>query len=79
MRIVKIETIKKQRRIVYEIPLETLVKFGPAPVFCSRLKREDSNVLEQLDDLEEDFEEEERDESSDEISSVEWLLEDDEL
>jgi len=78
MRIVKIETIKKQRRIVYEIPLETLVKFGPEPVFCSRLKNEDSNVLEQLDDLEEDFEEEERDES-DELSSVEWFLEDDEL
>ena len=78
MRIVKIETIKKQRRIVYEIPLETLVKFGPEPVFCSRLKNEDSNVLERLDDLEEDFEEEERDES-DELSSVEWFLEDDEL
>ena len=78
MRIVKIETIKKQRRIVYEIPLETLVKFGPEPVFCSRLKNEDLNVLEQLDDLEEDFEEEERDES-DELSSVEWFLEDDEL
>ena len=78
MRIVKIETIKKQRRIVYEIPLETLVKFGPEPVFCSRLKNEVSNVLEQLDDLEEDFEEEERDES-DELSSVEWFLEADEL
>ena len=54
------------------------MKFGPEPVFCSRLKNEDSNVLERLDDLEEDFEEEERDES-DELSSVEWFLEDDEL
>ena len=78
MRIVKIETIKKQRRIVYEIPETEIMKFGPTPVFRHRLQREDSDLLEQLDDLEEDFEEEERDES-DELSSVEWLFEDDEL
>ncbi len=79
MKIVKIETIKKQRRILYEVNEMDLIQLGPEPVIRSKLQNEDSEVIELLEEKEEDFEVEDEEETGDEICDTQWFHEDDEI
>lgn len=79
LKIVKIETIKKQRRTVYEVNEMDLIKVGPEPIIRSKLQNEDSDVIELLEEKEEDFEVEDEEETGDEICDTQWFHEDDEI
>ena len=79
LKIVKIETIKKQRRTVYEVNEMDLIKAGPEPIIRSKLQNEDSDVIELLEEKEEDFEVEDEEETGDEICDTQWFHEDDEI
>ena len=79
LKIVKIETIKKQRRTVYEVNEVDLIKVGTGPIIRSKLQNEDSEVIELLEEKEEDFEVEDEEETGDEICDTQWFHEDDEI
>jgi len=79
LKIVKIETIKKQRRTVYEVNEMDLIKAGPEPLIRSKLQNEDSDLIELLEEKEEDFEVEDEEETGDEICDTQWFHEDDEI
>jgi len=79
LKIVKIETIKKQRRTVYEVDEVDLIKVGTGPIIRSKLQNEDSEVIELLEEKEEDFEVEDEEETGDEICDTQWFHEDDEI
>ena len=79
MRIIKIVKIRSQRRYVYDIADKELVKFGNEMVFREKLKYEDSDVLDWLQEETPTFEYEEFEESGDEIYDTEWIHEDEEI
>ena len=79
LKIVKLETIKKQRRTVYEVNEMDLIIAGPEPLIRSKLQNEDSDLIELLEEKEEDFEVEDEEETGDEIFDTQWFHEDDEI
>ena len=79
IKIVKLETIQKQRRTVYEVNEIDLIKVGPEPLIRSKLQNEDSDLIELLEEKEEDFEVEDEEETGDEIYDTEWIHEDEEI
>jgi hypothetical protein len=79
IKLVKIETITKQRRTVYEVDEIDLIQVGPGPIIRSKLQNEDSEVIDLLEEKEEDFEVEDEEETGDEICDTQWFHEDDEI
>ena len=79
MRIVKIERYRGDRRYVYEIEEKDLMKFGGEHIVRDKLKNEDSEVIDWLEEEEPMYEYEEFEESGDEIYETEWVHEDDEI
>ena len=79
MRIVKIERYRGDRRYVYEIEEKDLMKFGGEHIVRDKLKNEDSEVLDWLEEEEPMYEYEEFEESGDEIYETEWVHEEDEI
>jgi len=79
LKIIKLETIKKQRRTVYEVNEIDLIKAGPEPLIRSKLQSEDSDLIDLLEEKEEDFEVEDEEETGDEICDTQWFHEDDEI
>ena len=79
LKIVKIETIKKQRRTIYEVNEVDLIQAGTEPIIRSKLQSEDSDLIDLLEEKEEDFEVEDEEETGDEICDTQWFHEDDEI
>ena len=80
MRIVKIEKVKSQRRYVYEIEEKDLMKFGGEHIVKDKLKNEDSEVIDWLEqDMVGDYDAEEFDESEHGTYETEWFAEEDEI
>jgi len=80
MRIVRIDTIKMQKRYVYDIPDMDTMQVGPDEFIIKRqLQNEDSNTIDWFEDNIDDYEHEEYSETEPRVVNTEWIHEDDEI
>jgi len=79
MKIVKVETVKIQKRFVYDIPDMDLIHLGPDYLVKMHLQEENQQTIEWLEENIEDYDLEEYDESKPRVVNTEWFEEDDEI
>ena len=80
MRIVRIDTIKMQKRYVYDIPYMDTMQIGPDEfIIKSQLQNEDSNTIDWFEDNIDNYEPEELSETEPRVVETEWVHEDDEI
>ena len=79
MRIIRIDKIRSERRYVYDIPDGELGEHGSPELVIERLRREDSELIDWLEEETPTFEYEEFDKTGDKIHETEWIHEDDDI
>lgn len=80
MRIVKIERYRGDRRFVYDVEEKDLMRFGGEHIVRDKLKNEDSEVIDWLEqEMVSEYDTEEFDESQHGTYETEWFHEDDEI
>ena len=80
MRIVRVDTIKMQKRYVYDIPDMDTMQGGPDEfIIKKQLQNEDSHTIDWFEDNIDDYEPEELSESEPRVVDTEWIHEDDEI
>ena len=80
MRIVRIDTIKMQKRCVYDIPDMDTMQVGPDEfIIKKQLQNEDSHTIDWFEDNIDDYEPEELSETEPRVVDTEWVHEDDEI
>lgn len=80
MKIVKIERYRGDRRFVYDVEEKDLMKFGGEHIVRDKLKNEDSEVIDWLEqEMVSEYDTEEFDEKEHGTYETEWFHEDDEI
>ena len=80
MRIVRIDTIKMQKRYVYDIPdMDTMQVGHDEFIIKKQLQNEDSHTIDWFEDNIDDYEPEELSETEPRVVDTEWVHEDDEI
>lgn len=80
MRIVKIERYRGDRRFVYDVEEKDLMRFGGEYIVRDKLKNEDSEVIDWLEqEMVSEYDTEEFDEKEHGTYETEWFHEDDEI
>jgi len=79
MKIVKVETVKIQKRFVYDIPDMDFIQLGPEHSVKMKLREEDQQTIDWFEENVEEYDLEEYDESKPRVVDTEWFEENDEI